>query len=147
KSGTTKLLGLLPEKDGLATNKVIINFDKGGALYDARQKRYLGEGSRFEVEIEPAGARLLALVAGRIPGVGLQSPPGARRGEEVTISFRVSGVKNLRSVANVIVTDAAGREAKIYGGNWDIVDGEGTISFRTALNDPAGLWRVLVTEV
>ena len=147
KSGTTKLLGLLPEKDGLATNKVIINFDKGGALYDARQKRYLGEGSRFEVEIEPAVPRLFALLEGRITGVGLQSPPGARRGEEVTISFRVSGVKNLRSVANVIVTDAAGREAKIYGGNRDIVDGEGTISFRTALNDPAGLWRILVTEV
>jgi hypothetical protein len=150
-NGTTQLLGLLPGKDGLAANKILIHFDKRGALYDVRQKRYLGTGSTFEAEIEPAVPRLFALLEGRIAGIELQSPASAPRGEEVTIGFRVHqenrGVNNLRSVAKVVVTDGAGREVPIYGGNRDIVEGAGTIRFRTALNDPAGLWRVSVTEV
>jgi len=150
-NGTTRLLGLLPEKDGLAANKILIHFDKSGALYDVRQKRYLGAGSTFAAEIEPAVPRLFALLEGRIAGIEIQSPARARRGEEVAIGFRIrkenGGVNNLRSVAKVVVTDAAGREVPIYGGNRDIVEGAGTIRFRTALNDPAGLWRVSVTEV
>jgi hypothetical protein len=154
-NGTTRLLGLLPEKDGLAANKILIHFDKSDALYDVRQKRYLGAGSTFAAEIEPAVPRLFALLEGRIAGIELQSPASARRGEEVTIGFRIHGenggengrVNNLRSVAKVVVTDAAGREVQIYGGNRDVVEGAGTIRFRTALNDPAGLWRASVTEV
>ncbi len=151
KNGTTQLLGLLPGKDGSATNNVLIKFNKGGALYDVRQKRYLGSGATFETEIEASVPRLFALLERRIAGVEIQSPAAAQRGEEVTINFRVHeanrGVNNLRSVAKVVVTDAAGREVKIYGGNRDIVNGAGNIRFRTALNDPAGLWRVSVTEV
>src|SRR5262249_24378687 len=130
-----------------ATNKVLIKFDQGGALYDVRQKRYLGAGSTFETEIVPAVPRLFALLDGRISGVDIQSPTATRRGDEVTIGFRVHGGNSMRSVAKVVVTDAAGREVHIYGGNRDIVDGTGSIRFRTALNDPTGLWRVTVTEV
>jgi hypothetical protein len=147
KNGTTRLLGLLPGKDGLSTNKIRIQFDKGGAFYDVRQKRYLGSGLNFEADIEPAVPRLFALLEGRITGVELQSPGAARRGEEITIGFRVNGGGNLRSVAKVTVTDAAGREVPIYGGNRDIADGAGDVHFRTALNDPAGVWRVTVTEI
>lgn len=146
-NGSTKLLGLLPDKDGFRAGKALVTFDQGGALYDVRQKRYLGSGSTFEIELEPAVPRLLALLEGRIAGIALQSPASARRGEEVMIRFRLNEGKNLRSVAKVIVTDAAGREAPIYGGNRDIVGGAGELRFRTALNDPAGLWRVSVTEV
>ncbi|MDX2032183.1 MAG: beta-galactosidase [Blastocatellia bacterium] len=145
-NGMTKLLGLLPDKDGLAARKALVTFDQAGALYDVRQKRYLGAGSTFEIELEPAIPRLLALVEERIAGIAVQAPAAARRGEEVTIGFRVNGAKNLRSVARVVVTDASGREASIYGGNRDIVNGAGEIRFRTALNDPPGGWRVTVTE-
>jgi hypothetical protein len=36
---------------------------------------------------------------------------------------------------------------RYYGGNRDIVAGAGSTSFRTALNDPPGLWYIEITEV
>jgi hypothetical protein len=112
-----------------------------------RQRRYLGAGSTFETGIEPAVPKLFALVVSRITGLELQSPARARLGEEVTINFRAAGASQLRSVAKVVVTDASGRELSVYGGNRDLVSGVGSVSFRTALNDPSGVWRVSVTEV
>jgi hypothetical protein len=77
----------------------------------------------------------------------LRAPAEAKIGEEVAISFRVNGGGELRSVAKIVVSDAAGREVSIYGGNRDIVGGAGEIRFRTALNDKQGVWRVTVVEV
>ncbi|MGH9938543.1 MAG: hypothetical protein ACREAM_20070, partial [Blastocatellia bacterium] len=145
--GSTRLLGLVPDKEKSAAQKARLVFNQQGALYDVRQKRYLGFGSVFETEIEPAVPKLFALVASRINGLELQAPARAKLGEEVTIDFRVTGAGQLRSVAKVVVTDAAGREVSVYGGNRDIVNGVGSVSFRTALNDLLGTWRVSVTEV
>jgi len=145
--GSTRLLGLIPGKEGAAAQKARLVFNGQGALYDVRWKRYLGFGSIFETEIEPAVPKLFALVASRISGLEMQAPTRARLGEEVTINFRAVGAGQLRSVAKVVVTDAAGREVSVYGGNRDIVNGAGSVSFRTALNDPQGVWRVSVTEV
>lgn len=77
----------------------------------------------------------------------IQAPAQAAPGQEVKVDFRISGVPDLRSVAKVVVTDPAGRQVKIYGGNRDILNASGSTSFRTALNDPAGDWYVEITEV
>jgi hypothetical protein len=50
-------------------------------------------------------------------------------------------------VAKVQVLDAAGREVAYYGRSEDVVNARGTFRFRTALNDPPGLWKVVVTDV
>ncbi len=134
--GSTRLIGLVPDKDKSGAQKVRLVLEQQGALYDVRAKRYLGVGTSFETEIEPAVPKLFALVGSRINGLQLQAPSSAKIGEEVAISFRVTGGSDLRSVAKVIVTDAAGREVSVYGGNRDIVGGAGDIRFRTALNDP-----------
>jgi hypothetical protein len=145
--GTTQLLGLVPDKEKPATQKVRLTFNQAGTLYDVRQRRYLGSGTVFETEIEPAVPRLLALVATRLNELELQSPREAKLGAEVSINFRVRGMSQLRSVARVAVTDAAGREVSFYGGNVDLVDGAGSVKFRTARNDPKGVWRISVTEI
>jgi len=145
--GSTRLLGLVPDKEKSAARKARLIFNQQGALYDVRRKRYLGFGSVFETELEPAVPKLFALVASRVAGLELQAPARARLGEEVTINFHVAGAGQLRSVAKVVVTDTAGREVSVYGGNRDIVNGAGSVHFRTALNDPQGVWRISVTEV
>ena len=148
--GSTRLLGLVPDKDKPASERVRIAFEqKGeqkGALYDVRRKRYVGAGSTFETEIEPAVPRLLALVETRISGLELQAATNARLGEAVTVQFRIASSPQLRSVAVVNVTDPSGREMRHYGGNQEIANGAGTVTFRTALNDARGVWRVAVTE-
>ena len=145
--GTTQLLGLIPNKDKPAAQKIRVVFDKQGALYDVRERRYLGMGATIETEVAPALPKLFAQVTSRINGIELQSPPRAKRGEEITINFRITGANQLRSVAKITVTDAAGRAVSVYGGNRDIVNGAGSVRFRTALNDPTGTWRVAITEV
>jgi hypothetical protein len=150
--GSTRLLGLAPDKEKVtpvapvAPQKVRIVFERSGALYDVRQKRHLGSGSVFEIEIEPGVPGLFALVENRIGELELPANTHARLGEVVTLQFRIASSPQLRSVAKVRVIDPAGREMRYYGGNREISDGTGSISFRTALNDSPGVWRVAVTE-
>lgn len=145
--GSTRLLGLVPDKEKPSPQKVRLTLEKQGALYDVREKRYLGYGSVFETQIEPSVPKLFALIGSRVNGLQLQAPASAKLGEEVTIGFRVTGGGELRSVAKIAVTDPAGREVSFYGGNRDIIAGTGEVRFRTALNDPRGVWRVTVIEV
>ncbi len=145
--GSTRLLGLIPDYERPATPQARLVFNQPGALYDVRRRRYLGYGSTFETTLEPAAPQLFALVAARISGLTVQAPSRASLGAEAPVQFRVTGADQLRSVAKVVVTDAAGREVSFYGGARDIVNGAGMVSFRTALNDSAGVWRVAVTEV
>jgi Beta-galactosidase trimerisation domain len=159
--GSTLLLGLVPDKEKVApaapgspvalvapsaTQKVRIVFERSGVLYDVRQKRHLGSGSVFEIEIEAGVPRLLAMVENRIGGLELQSNARARLGEAVNLQFRIATSPRLRSVAKVRVIDPTGREMRYYGGNHEITGGTGSISFRTALNDSPGSWRVEVTD-
>ncbi len=144
--GSTQLLGLIPDKDKPAPQRLRVTFEKQGVLYDVRARRYLGTGSAFEIDVEPAVPRLLALVATRINGLTLQAPPSARLGEAVTVQFRLPSAPQLRSVAVVKVTSPSGRELRYYGGNHDITNGAGSITFRTARNDPAGTWHVAITD-
>ncbi|MFN7929430.1 MAG: alpha-amylase family protein [Blastocatellia bacterium] len=147
RQGTTQLLGLIPNKEKPGDEKIRAVFPQPGALYDVRAHRYLGTGTTIETEIEPAVPKLFAQVATRITGLTTQAPPAAQRGEEVNINFRVTGINSLRSVAKVVITDAAGRVVSYYGGNQDIVKSVGTVRFRPALNDPTGTWRIAITEV
>jgi Beta-galactosidase/Beta-galactosidase trimerisation domain len=144
--GSTRLVGLVPDKDKQAPERVNIRFEQNGALYDVREKRFLGFGSSFEIEIEPAVPRLFALVENRMSRLELEGSSRARLGEAVSLQFRITSLPHLRSVAKVTVTDPRGREIRYYGGNQEITGGAGSISFRTALNDSAGTWRVTVTE-
>jgi Beta-galactosidase/Beta-galactosidase trimerisation domain len=150
--GSTRLLGLVPDKEKaapvapVAPQKARVVFERSGVLYDVRQKRHLGSGSVFEIEIEPGVPRLFALVENRISELELQANTSARLGEAVTMQFRIASSPQLRSVAKVRVIDPAGREMRHYGGNHEISGGTGSISFRTALNDSPGVWRVAVTE-
>jgi len=146
-NGSTRLLGLVPEKQELAGQRVRITLEEGADIYDVRRKRYLGSGPVFEAEIEPAVPELFALVKGKIGGVDLRAPSSSRLGEEVRIDFRVRGAANIRSVAKVVVTDPTGRQIRFYGGNENVTDGAGSAVFRTALNDQSGIWHVAVSEV
>ncbi len=146
-NGSTKLLGLVPDMNKPQSEKIRITLDKSFAIYDVRDKRYLGSGAVFQTEIEPGVPKLFAFISDRITGMDIQAPSQAALGQEVKVDFRISGVPDLRSVAKVVVTGPAGRQVRIYGGNRDILNGSGNTSFRTALNDPAGDWYLEITEV
>ena len=146
-NGTTALLGLVPALDLPQAQKVRITLPRRAAIFDVRNKAYLGTDSAFESELEPGAPQLFSMVAGRISAVALEAPRSAALGGAVNVGIKVEGPQDLRSVAKVLVTDPAGRQLRYYGGNRDIVSGAGSFSFSTALNDPKGAWVLEVTEV
>ncbi len=146
-NGSTRLLGLIPDMERPAGERIEVQLGGSYAIYDVRHKSFLGVGDRFLTRIEPGVPQLFAFVAERITGIHLESPRTALRGAEIPLDFKTSGAGDLRSVVSVTVTDPSGKERRIYGGNRDIVNSAGAASFRTALNDPAGDWIVEVTEV
>ncbi len=141
-NGSTRLLGLVPDMGRARTEQIEVRLDGEYAIYDVRDRRYLGSGDRFRTEIEPGVPRLFAFVDGRVTGLELQAPATAGLGQEVALNFDITGAAGLRSVACITVTDPSGEVRSIYGGNSDIEGSSGAASFRTALNDPAGQWLV-----
>ena len=145
-NGSTRLLGLIPDKDGDAARKIRVRLDSAGTIYDVRKKSFVASGREFETEIEPAVPRLFAIVSEPVTGLEAKSSGAVTAGAEVAIDFQVNGSPDLRSVARVEVFDPAGKRAPYYSGNEDIQNGKGRTRFPIALNDPKGEWRVVITE-
>jgi len=145
-TGTTCLVGLVPDMKKPAPEKVSIGFSQPASVYDVRSKRYLGRSAGFEVTVEPGVPCLFALVTEPVARLNLRAPTNSRLGEEIEVRYD-AGIADLTSVARVQVLDPEGRELAHYGGNRDIVSGVGTAGFRTALSDPPGRWKVIVTDV
>ncbi len=145
--GSTRLLGLIPDRDGTGVERIRIRLDTPGTVYDVRNKAYVAAGQEFVTEIEPAVPRLFAIVEAPVSAVLAASPSAIAAGEEIRVEFQVTGAPGLRSVAKVEVFDPSGKIVRYYSGNEDIRDGKGNTRFRTALNDARGDWRVVVTEV
>jgi hypothetical protein len=145
-NGSTRLIGLIPDKSRSGPQKIRLSFDGKAAIYDVREKQYLGTATDFETDIEPAVPRLFALVEGRITGIDARGPSQVKPGDEVKIDFSVQGPGALRSVATITVTGPDGKSIPWYGGNEDIVSGTGRVRFRTALNDPVGTWKVTLRD-
>jgi hypothetical protein len=147
-NGSTQLLGLVPDKGRRGAEKIRIITGGGPRhIYDVRQKRYLGFAAEVETDIEPAVPRLFAFVGRPAGRIELTAPARMRRGAEIQIGIHVAGVDDLRSVARVEVRDPRGQTVRYYSGNEDVVDSRAVKRLMTALNDPAGIWQVEVTEV
>jgi len=145
--GTTRLLGLVPDKNMPAERTVRVRFRGDGTVYDVRRKVLVGSGEQFETSIEPAVPCLFAIVAEPVREMSSEGPATATRGEEIRLTFTAAAGAGYRSVAKVEVLDPEGKSISHYCRNEDIVDGRATFLFRTALNDPVGLWRIVVTDV
>jgi hypothetical protein len=145
-NGSTRLLGLVPDKGRTQPQRIRFSFEGDAAIYDVRKRQYLGTATGFETGIEPAVPRLFALVKRRITGLAATGPAPVRLGNEVRIEFTAQGTADLRSVAAITVEDPGGRIIPWYGGNEDIVSGMGAHSFRTALNDAPGVWKITIRE-
>ncbi len=145
-NGSTRLLGLVPDKESPART-IRIRLDNPGTVYDVRKKAYVTTGQEFETAIEPAVPCLFAIVGEPVADLQARAPAAIAAGDEIRVDFQAGGPAGLRSVAKVEVLDPSGRIVRYYSGNEDIENGKGHTRFQTALNDARGEWRVVVTEV
>jgi len=124
-----------------------ISLDRPAHVYDLRAKRYLGETASFEATLESAQAKFFAALPYEVGPVAAQAQ-GAEAGGAVAVAVQVglpAGAKACHPVM-VEVYDPAGKRSRLYSGVCDAKGGRGTYSFRTALNDPKGVWRVVATD-
>lgn len=145
--GPNRLLGLLPGNEGV-DEKIILNFSKPLHLYDIRNKKYLGEGSDFEISIKKSVPELFSLLEHRIKGFDVNSSASAKLGEKVELKINIIGdeFSNFRSVASIDVYNPNGERLNYYSKNCDIENGNGVYGFDTALNDLPGEWKIRITE-
>jgi len=145
---SARLLGLLPGKTG-EDREIVLNFDQPLHLYDIRNRNYLGDGKDFRIQVKTSVPELFGLVQGKIDGIEIEAPSTVVRGETMLLNFKVvgNGTSNLKSVVRVNVFDPEGDNTLFYSDNCEIIDGSGTHSFNTALNDQPGQWKIQLTEV
>jgi hypothetical protein len=146
--GSARLLGLLPGHT-FEDQECTLHLNQPVHLYDIRNKKYLGEGNDFKIKVKTSVPELFGMVQGSIDDIEVEAPSISDRGETVKLDFKITGegTSGLKSVVRVNVFDPEGVNRLYYSGNCEVNNGQGTYHFATALNDPAGLWKIQLTEV
>ncbi|MBI4025147.1 MAG: hypothetical protein HY360_09210 [Verrucomicrobia bacterium] len=145
------------QRDIRTPDKVIVNFQREGYAYDVRERKHLGHGRSFEVEVPSSRQKLVSLLPCRIEDVTVKTCPAeaamsrsVRRGEttEYTITPRLTGPPtSLVYRINVVAPD--GEESEAYSMKVRTPTGQASYQgrLRTALNDLVGTWTIVATEV
>jgi hypothetical protein len=118
-------------------------------VYSVREGEYRGYVDTIATSVEPAVARLYALLPARVERVVLRLPAVSRRGGQ-SVRYSLAALTTppveLPHVYHVEVYRPDGQLYREYGKNLYSPAGEATGSFTLALNDPAGLWKMVVTD-
>lgn len=156
-NGEARYLGLLRGREYLSKatenhtpDPVTVRLPGAYHVYSIREGRYLGQQKVIETTLEPAVARLFALFPWKVEAVGVAKIRREYRcGEKVEceISVRTSPAVKAPHVFRLEVLSPKGKAYREYSRNVYCAEGKGTASFRLALNDPAGSWRVVVRDV
>ena len=125
-----------------------VRLDEPAWVYDLRKKTCLGRRSAFKTSLAAGGATFFAALPYEVKGLSATVEEPQRPGGEVVVRLKLSvaGGEAAYHPVKVEVTDATGRRRDEYAGLADVVRGEGTYRFRTALDDPKGPWRIRATD-
>ena len=122
-----------------------IRMDSPAYVYDLRTKNSLGRISDFSVSMESAEAKFFAALPYETGDISLSV---CDEGMEVSISVKVGVPASAKDCHPVLleVYDPVGMRSRLYSGVCDAMGGVGKYSFRMALNDTPGKWRIVATD-
>ena len=131
--------------EGVAERKI----DLAGAayVYNLRKKKALGKVNSFTVALKAGEVAFFAALPYEV-GPVKASVSAAALGKTVKVSVQ-AGVPELSKACHPVIVDIYspdGKRSRIYSGVCDAKGGNGEYVFRTALNDPKGIWRVAATD-
>ncbi|MBI4027604.1 MAG: hypothetical protein HY360_21640 [Verrucomicrobia bacterium] len=154
KDGAATYLGLLQGREYIQPENpavpVRIVLPSKSHVYSVREGKYLGELKEIETAIEPAVAKLYALLpcrtrSLRIDGMQKAYEPGSMVAYELDANAPPNAP--LPHVFCVVISQPDGRLYREYSRNLYAPDGKGRGEFQIALNDMTGRWKMLVTDV
>ncbi len=126
---------------------VVVDFGQVSHVYDVKAGKYLGNVQKIDTVIAPSIGQLFALLPYKVQSVAVTCPE-AVRGEKLTASIAVNAQGDVgRHVATVRFYAPDGHELAPYRTKVILEKGRGSIAIRTALNDPAGAWKVQATDI
>ncbi|NCO38574.1 MAG: hypothetical protein COZ06_22595 [Armatimonadetes bacterium CG_4_10_14_3_um_filter_66_18] len=140
-------------KGGTAAGKPVsarVTLPAARHLYDLRAHKYLGSVNRLDTQLRWGRASFFLASPYKLgaPKIALSAQTPAR-GQTLTASLSLdipAGTKERHSLW-VEVSDPSGRRP-LWGQQVVVLQGgKGQVQFHTALNDPAGKWRVKATEL
>lgn len=145
--GAARLLGLLKnDEPDLRETAFSVDLGRPYHIYDVRHKSYLGRSASLRDVIRTAEPKLYALLEEPVRGLRLEAPAAVRAGEEVTCKVKLEAGKGLDSVILFRVYRPGGAPAHEYSENLETRGAAATKTFRTALNDTPGRWRITVID-
>lgn len=120
-------------------------------IYNSRTSEYLGQRANFDIVLSPENmGAIFAALPYPVEGVGINLDEAAAAGEiaRFNVSVAPEAARNETHVLRYRLIDPAGAEAKVYRGVARTDDnGIAAIEIPFALNDPAGAWRIVVTDI
>ena len=121
--------------------------DEPAYVYDLRTKKAYGKVSEFKVALEAAQAKFIAALPYDVGDVSVAAGDVAA-GEMAKVTVKVGLPPDAKACHPVLVEvfTPDGKRSRLYSGVCDAKGGAGEYSFRTALNDSAGSWRIVATD-
>ncbi|MFQ5810681.1 MAG: hypothetical protein ACE5JM_13790, partial [Armatimonadota bacterium] len=153
RQGQIEYVGIVKEDDieDRETRQATVIVPRGSYLYDVRAQRFLGKVAQAQTAITPGVPLLYARFPYQIDGLRLK-PDKSRcaAGEAVALRIRITtsaGQLAGNHVVRLEVTDPNGETQSHYAQNLLRPEREMTTHVRLALNDPAGEWTFVATDV
>ena len=141
--GEASYIGLVDAPDQAHT----VKFDRPAHIYDVRRRRYLTRADHLDVEKGQGGVALYALLPSRVESMSVTCAPQVPRGDAV--AYQVTAHAGPESVARVFAIRVYGPDGQLrhmYQTNVDAPAATAAASFRLALNDPLGEWRLVAAD-
>ena len=114
---------------------------------NVRAAKALGKRTRLSFDLDPHEPTLLMLSPQPLPAVTVAGPRQLRRGDVGVYRLSLDGSPAALHVLRVDVVDPSGRRAPQYSGNLMAPRGRARLTLPLALNDPAGRWKLQVSDV
>ena len=132
---------------------VTVRLPRDGHIYDLFAGKYLGEGDHWTAQVKPADVQIFAVLPYRVEGIEVTlEAGGVERGGAVKgrVAVQASGADGA-FVRHVVQVEAQrpGGERPTYMRRVLETDGNGRgeLELPIALNEPAGLWTLTLTDV
>jgi Beta-galactosidase len=161
--GDAEIVGILPEpldvetshgvdgvavyeksQEGREARRVEVSLPTEGDIVDVRSGKFLGHTRRVQASLEPGGALVLAVSRAR-GTVAMDGPTTAERGQHPR--FVVSGSGSGKRLFRCHVAGPGGRDMSLYARNVVAEGAPATFVLPSALDDPAGTYRIDCTDV
>jgi hypothetical protein len=141
------LIGVIRTADTAADT--VLRLAEAAHVYDVRTGKALGKTTSVALPHTGPQVRLLAMLPSGTAKVTVQAPAQARRGEMAPVKVRLDAgaAAPAGRVLRVQALAPDGQERLVYRAFVMLTEAEGNTAVPFALNDAAGTWSVVATDV